>query len=659
MSIQQLIQEAGIVHAHVIDDAFDTVPGAELSPENVNVFLNSLSEEQFDNLAVIFGNPEAKEDEIIALLTTHEGTISLYNHRAQFGEAGGLVFEEFTSGLEPEKKRVGSLINALEGLGIICHTFGRDYEFNNHPEPQMLFVDLKLNERQIVIDEPINIVKVFRRHYPKAHPLVFLMSTATVALDANQEIFRDKCELLSTQFEILSKDMFTSLYDLELFLKHHVSVYSRLCKLQDNISAWGDALDTAKQKLLQVMRCLDLADYFVLHQNTVVLEQVPLGTYVTDLLLEYVAHEIEASNGVWAFAKDLDDWKVSELTRSRFNLKPIVGDIFSGNVLHAGSRIAAELERGRGPADGYFNLGDVFFNKKEDEKGSPKSALVVLSPACDLVRPSVLLERRGSILLCEGDVEELKPNSVLKDIDGLNPIVLRYPENSEKRYIISWQKKRPHIWRPEEILSFKDTTKAEWIHVGRIRPLYALQLQHIITSDLSRVGVQRPPELYVPYGLEVLVLNDDKWKVIVKNFGNDPTSAAISNNKGIHKMTFIVSDVVVRDTFSRLRKWVSTNTAKPSANLVQQIIDCKGVDSAIMYYVHQVLNDKRLLKQAHELIRDDIYPLRGRLPEGTGEEIYDSVIFALQGRESDNIYAGGKKREEGAKGVIVFRFMKI
>lgn len=654
MNIREIIQGAGIVHAHIVDDAFDIAPGAELRPELVQGFLDSLLDEQFDELAKLLGIPEANEDKLNSFLSTLDGTRSLFSHREKFGEAAESLFEEFTSGLEPENNRVKPLIDFLERLGIRCHTFGRYYDVDTtFPEPQMLFVDLKLNERQIDIGEPIRVVKALKKQYPQAHPLVFLMSSAAIALQANQEVFRDKCELLSTQFEILLKKMFTNPDELHLFLKHHFSVYPRLCKLQDHISEWGVALDTAKQKLLQVMRCLDLADYFVLHQNTVAVEQVPLGTYVADLLLEYVAHEIESSQGVWAFAKDLDNWKLKELTRSRFNLQPIVSDIFSGNVLHAGTRITAELDRGRGPSDGYFNLGDVFFNKAEMVQGQPKNAMVVLSPACDLVRPSVLLERRGSILLCEGDVEILKPTSALKEVDGLNPIVLRYPENSDNRFLITWQKKRPHIWRSVDIQSFEDPDKTEWTLVGRLRPLYALQLQHAITADLSRIGVQRPPDQYVPHGVEVLIVQNNRWNLILKPFKTDPTAAAFSLSKSAAKMTFVLSDVVVRAALSRLRIWIGSNSEDPTASLVQQVIDCSGVDSALMYHAH-VNNPSQ--KQTNS---DTIYPLLNLLPEGATEAVSNSVIFALHGRETDNKYAGGRTLLEGEKGAIVFRFLAI
>lgn len=659
MSLQDLVREAGILHAHLVDDAFDKVPGAELRPESLQTFVSSLNTQQFDELAAVLGMPEGNEDEILQFLNTYDGSISLYSHRAKFGEAADLLFEDFIAGLEPEKNRLAPLIDFLQGLGIECHTFGRDYQVDSTPEPQMLFVDLKLNEREIRLDEPVRVVKTLKERYQGAHPLIFLMSSAPVALQADQEDFRDKCCLLITQFEILPKRTFASSDDLGLFLKHHIGVYSQLCQLQAHVASWEHALDSAKEKLKRTLYSLDLPDYFVLHRNTVALEQIPLGTYVSDLLLEYVSHEIESSPEVWSFARYLDDWKLSDLTRSRFNVAPVVGDIFSANVLHAFPRIAAESDRGRGPANGYLNLGDIFFRREEIEQSKIKTAWVVLSPACDLVRPSVLQKRKASILLCEGEVESLKASTIPKEVDGLHPVILRHPPENGQQFIIWWQKKRPQIWRPEDLMGLENPAESQWTHVGRLRPLYALQLQHAVTSDLSRIGVQRPPDAYVPHGIEVLIAKANKWEMLVNTFRDDPTAGAISQNKGAQKLTFILSDVVVRETLSKLRNWVARNPEEPAADLLGRLPRCDGADRALMFHVHEI-RDKDLAKGDDSKASEAIFPLHAiRLPEGESQDIKESIVFAWQGREVDKHYGGGKQRLETAQGVLVFRYVRI
>ena len=654
-------------------------------------------------------------------LSTLEGAKVLYENRIKYGSPAELLFEDFSSGLGSESKRINLLIEFLKKIGIGYNTFGRDYNPAGKPEPQILFVDLKLNEREVRLEQPVKVVKKLKELYPQAHPLIFLMSSLHTSLIENREQFRIECELLTTQFEVLLKNKFQNEDDLALFLSHHINVYPQLRLLQAHILAWGMALDAAKQKLQETLRSLDLPDYFVLYSNTVTIEQVPLGTYVTDLLLEYIAHEIEASPGVSAFAKDLDCWKLSDITRLRFNVAPVVGDVFSANVLHAFPRIEAEADRGRGPKDGYLNLGDVFFVTEELEAQKVKTAYVVLSPACDLVRPDVLIQRKASIFLCEGEVAVLKPSTVLKEVDGLYPVILRYPYESGQQYTISWQKKRPQIWRYDQLELLRESAKPKFTHVGRLRPSYSLQLQHLVTSDLSRIGVQRPPDVYVPHGVEVLIADSGKWKLLIKTFREDPTAGAISHNKGARRQTFMLSDVLVREALKELREWIQRNPTKPGISKLKQLAEITGIDRSLISYVHEEVEQRDseihdlkpnvrgakythlVLKKHHSLYSSRkrykfrnrssnsrflrisnyrtkgldgkpsstgkssatsallIRPLLGadRLPNGSSNDIAESIIFAQQGRKVDDQFNGGKQIAAGIEGLLVFRFVKI
>lgn len=655
MNLNELVAQAEIVHAHVVDDAYDKALGAELRRESIETFIGKLETELYEKLLVIINLPDGGDEDIIASLMTFEGANILFENRANFGEPAGLLFEDFTAVLASEKGRIDLLTKFLEDNGIKCQTFGREYDPDEHPEPQILFVDLKLNEREVRLEQPIQAVKTLKERYPEANPLVFLMSSLKGPLSDYSEKFRIACELLTTQFEVLHKSKFDDYDDLSLFLMHHVTVYPLLCQLQSHVLAWGNALDVAKEKLKRTLRSLDLPDYFVLYNNTVALEKVPLGTYVSDLLLEYVAHEIEASPGVSAFAKDLDSLKLDQISRVRFNVAPVVGEVFSANVLHAFPRIAAESERGRGASDGYLNLGDIFFINKELKTAAVNTAYVVLSPSCDLVRPDVLKERNASIFLCQGDVKILKPSAVLKEVDGLHSVILRYPYEGGPQFVISWQKKQLLVWRSEDIEGLKCGDKSEYRHVGRLRPLYALQLQHLVTADLSRVGVQRPPDVYFPHGIEVLIANNGKWKLLLDTFREDPSAGAVSHNKGAHKITFMLSDVLVRETLGELRRRFKSLPENSELDRLKQAIAHAGVDRSLMAHVH-VFEQKEVAVAG---TKDVILPLKGRLPEGTSLDIVESVVFALQERTFDNQYGGGKAVKEGNQANLVFRFVKI
>jgi len=645
---QGAVANAGITDVHIVDDAFDPVPGAGLEDLAIHTFFAAIDEGQFDAIAALLGVLGAGEEDVLSRLRTPEGAAALYEQRAEYGAPAELLFEDFSNATSPERNRLEPLIDFLRDLGIRCHKFGREYVLNGEPAPQVLFVDLKLNENQIILEEPIQVVRKMRANYPDAHPLVFLMSAQEQALKADRDTFRDRCELFSSQFEDLPKRTIAQPAALERFFEHHVDAYPRIVALQRHVGSWSTAMTTAQKKLEATLRQLDLADYFVLH-NTASADGVRLGGYVTDLLLEYVAHQIEASENVGAFAKELDSWDVSKLTRSRFNIAPLVADIFAANVLHAVERLNWERELGLGPSNGFLSLGDVFFLRQEVANGPIKTATVVLQPACDLVRPGDIIYRQATILVCPGRVKPLTGATELITVDGLDPVILRYPPRTASQHVIEWQKKRPFYWPYTELERLKKPETHEWVHVGRLRPLYALQLQRAVTADLSRVGTQRRPAPYVPHGVEVLVPKDGKWTTLL-TYANDPSAGAISDDKGDKNKTFILYDGVIREACERLQIWIDDNAGQAATAMLTRLLGCPEAIRALMYHKASTAPDVK---------KNTVFPLaRVALPENQRGQLDNSVVLAVK-RDEDKRYGSGQDLPAGERAVVVFRFVRI
>ena len=86
MTLKELVAQVGIAHAHIVDDAFDVLPGAGLQDAAIHTFLAGLEGEQFDAAAVLLGIPGADEDRIVERLRTQEGAAALYEKREPFGQ---------------------------------------------------------------------------------------------------------------------------------------------------------------------------------------------------------------------------------------------------------------------------------------------------------------------------------------------------------------------------------------------------------------------------------------------------------------------------------------------------------------------------------------------------------------------------------------------
>lgn len=648
MTLKDTVARVGITNAHVVDDAFDILPGAGLQDQAIHAFLGELDGEKFDALAIDLGVPGGSEDMLVERLRTQEGAATLYANRTPYGQSVDQLFQDFTNVIGPERNLLTPLIDALEGLGIKVYKFGRDYSLGGEPEPQMLFVDLKLNEDRIRIEDPIGVVRKMRDYYHHATPLVFLMSAQEGSLKADREKFRKLTELFSSQFEDIPKRKIDRPEALDRILEHHIRVYPQIVALQRHVKAWGQVMSAAKDRLEETLRHLDLADYFVLG-NTATADGAKLGGYVTDLLLEFVAHQVEGAVEIGDFAKELDSWNLKDFTRSRFNIEPLVADIFAANVLHSADRLQWEKDCGLGPSNGILSLGDVFFLRAEVECGSIRSAAVVLQPACDLVRPEVLKERKATIFLCSGDVSALKASTVIETVDNLDPVILRYPPKGEARYVIEWNRKRPFHWSYEELERLKTPDTYEWVHVGRLRPLYVLQLQRAITADLSRVGTQRRPHPYVPHGVQLLVPKNNKWQTLL-DYGSEPSAGAISDDRGNHKKTFILNDVLIREAFEKMQDWLKGNATQPAAETIQRIFQYPEAIRALMY--HPVDTSPEVKDQV-------VYPLVSiTFPAEQQSALQHSLAFAVQ-RDQDKHLSSGKTLAEDETAVIVFKFIRV
>lgn len=643
MSLRDIAAAAGVKHAHIVDDAFDTIPGAGLADGAISTFLSSIDETQFNRMLEILGIPDGNEDLATARLRTADGAATLFGSKVEFGEFANLLFESFLAATQPEQDRLKPLLDYLAAEGIGISKFGRAYDAGAEPAPELLFVDLKLNENAIVLEEPIRVVQKAREMYPGTHPMVFLISAQDQTLDARRVEFRDRCTLFASQFECLSKGAIRDKRMLEQFLEHHIEAFPHVTRLGKHAKAWESAIESAKTTFLAGMRRMDIPDYFTLH-NSAKADDVTLGTYVSELLLGYVANEIEGSSAVAEFAKDLDGWTLESVTRSRFSIEPTVAEIFSANVIFPPARLAADVSRGLGPPNGYLTFGDIYVPRSEAIGGKPKLAIAIITPDCDLVRPASLQSRKASVLLCEGVVEPFKPTTTLLGQSlGLDKVLLKIPADGPT-YAIDWYKKRLSTWSYDKIDEMVKGSNSAWIQVGRLRVAYALQLQQAVLSDLGRVGTARTPVLYVPHGLMVCVPKGGKWIALTNSYSNDPSAGAVAIDRSIHKRHFVVSDMAIRHIMQELRKWLSKNAGEPAAALLTSL---QMSDEAVRALMFPTIDVEGLSKASAPM-----FPLHSVAGLET------SVVFAIQ-RDEDQLLNANREWNQTMGAVLLLRFVRL
>lgn len=654
MTLGNIFKDNGVQCAHIIDDAYNKEPIIKLSPGKAQVFIDALEQADFDLVCELLEIKGANDTTLVNALSDTESVAKLFQARKSLEPNSNLLFGEYLLEQQAKLNQVIPLIELLQEHGIDCGTYGSDYDLNDgSSEPQLIFIDLRLREEgPVQVDDAIAAFNKLRNTHQNCLPFVFLMSSLSTALTEHREQFRKQASLFASQFESLEKNCFQDRADLEAILKQYVRVLPQLRNLHQHVEGIGDAVNQTAMRVTQELRNLDLADYFVLHRNTVSIEKVGLGTYISDLILEYFVHQLENTPQIWDFAKALDGWTIEELPRSRFGLTPAAGNIYSGNLLHAEVRLEREVERQLGPEQGHFYLGDIFFAAKEFNEKRPTKALVIATPACDLVRPTKLRER--TIFLCEGTVKSVTAASVPAGQNGLASVVMPNPKDSSKQLIINWNNKKLHTWHAEEIDKFQNTEESDWIRVGRLRPLYALQLQHAITADLSRIGVQRPPSMLIPHGIDVFVRGSEKWIQLYGDERTEPTAAALSDTEDGKKTIFIISDSTVRKIRQKLITWLEKNSTATTNPLLTKIVKISDFDQRLMYLEQEVPQNKLTGKPI------DItgYAMQGS--NELSETERNLVAFTRPGKPSLYLgLAGGQSPTDEQAAFLVIKFIKI
>jgi hypothetical protein len=554
--LKETLRSSGVNCIHIIDDAFDQRPSCPLSAEKAQGVIDRLTPETLAVLKTELELPEhADAEAYLDALQDIDKYQRLYGRREQLGGTWNLLYDDYETQQKGKLQQLQPLLDKLSECELDVQHFGADYPVNGSKLPQVVFVDLKLKEdgaHAVTATDAVNIIQKLRAVH-NCKPFVFLMSSLPTPLRDEREDFRKSAKLFASQFEALDKRLFTQAEELGDVLSRYLKVLPKLVELEGHFDEIRNAMATAADNVMTTLRSMDLADYFTLFHNTTAVEKVGLGTYFAELLLEFFAQRLEGSQAIWSLATTLDKFELKELPRSRFSLSAAAGEIYSANMVHADARLEMEKARALGPVDGFFYLGDIFFPAKNYNEVAPSQAFAIITPACDLVRPKELLKR--SIMLCEGSVKVVGPTDIPTATDALPDVVMPHPTNSKKQLLVTWRKKKLHVWHKDDMEAFKDPAKCAYIRAGRLRPLYALQLQHAITADLSRIGTQRPPSLLQHYGIQCYISKDGTWQEIDLGEAANPTAAGLSTSvreDGEEWAIFVIADSNINNIRQKL-----------------------------------------------------------------------------------------------------------
>lgn len=497
-NLSDTLSAAGIRKALIVDDAYDASPVAsDLAHESSewDIFFADVNDADRGVLRSIY--PKYEQLSADQLRGADEFVAALWRERLRVrSELIGPLFQRYVESRDLDLERLAKLQAQLAGHGLECKTIGREF-ITDALTADLIFMDLFLGSSQTAEDQQASIKGVFqvieqRRNSP---PLLVLMSNST-RLERDGPIFRDGSGLFESNFEFIGKRQLEEERYVERRLYSLAYHYKDSLKLVKFVNAWKAGISRAGENVSRMIQKLDLSEHAIIQRLLLDLEGQPTGSFFVELLDRVLLHEVEGDRATIDAAQDLN-------TLARDAWPPHHGQdaLDLQDLVHRSQFQNVERLRLKGDDSNPVVLGDVLRRKRQTGPPSVSTeasgggwpgamvgvdeVLVVLTPACDLVRLEP--DKAQSILLLVGKLEPLASSEWYPT--GSSP-ELRTPVvvlDGNRRFSINWNTKHFDTIQPKELVKALASEGGVEI-IARLRETHALELQQRLLSTLGRVG---------------------------------------------------------------------------------------------------------------------------------------------------------------------------
>lgn len=419
---------------------------------------------------------------------------------ARLGEVSG-------DGLQmiEEYRAFQRLLGDLEKLATevkVCDPFGEIPDLTSY---ELVLLDYYLEgpskggERAIQIASSIKA----QRGRPDDQQIVLMSSLERVRELRGQ--FRNDTKIAGSAFAFVGKrDL-----DESWKIKAHLGMLERARPYAPAFvnyrGALDEALGKAREGLLDIVDDLDIGDYAFLQSHALMNDGHPLGDYVFWLLSSHLMALAFESAEMRERQHALDKLKfvgetftASEPSTEVANL--LHSALVSQNIGPLGAHPLADLD-GAFSSFPLVQLGDVFFDAERT------MAVVVMSAACDLAFSPVAErqpETETPVMLVPGTTTKLRKGPV--NADGITDGIV----HRQEVYRIEWTFRN---YRSVELGKIEVWLKDHGFDLNnrdRLRPIFALKLQHEFGAHLLRVGPPVLPPMTIPATGKIFVCDPDR-----------------------------------------------------------------------------------------------------------------------------------------------------
>lgn len=503
MTVSELLVDRNLTTALIIDDAYDTQPLAKDlagDDEAWNTFIADISPQREVIVEIFPGYQHMTSDE---LRTSDAFVSAMWRSKDAIGEEiWSTLFDDYSRASAGDRNFLKALEEKLKALGINCVPSGRQLPPDAQQVP-LIFADLFLGATQDANDvsESVNKLRALLKGREDNPPVVILMSRSQRLMDRTAD-FRDRAGLLGALFRVSSKEGLITDSNLEKLLRRMAQHRPDALRVAKFLKSWEDGLDEAKRQFMVSVRRLDLSDYVQVRQVLLNFEGQPLGSYLLDIFDRVLQYEIEGNSGTIIAAEDLNNidpesYAVPYIARSadlqhlvyrtiaqnpeRLKVRATDCDapVGFGDLLVATQTSSPDLKEVEGKA------GDSQACTATAQEKLP-DALLVLTPACDLVRDG----GASRVLLVGGIISPLDPRSWnYKESPAPKTPILEIDTNH--RVWIKWNVKDLRMLKPNEIAALLKEGGPYKV-TARLRESNALEIQQKVLSSMGRIGLLAP-----------------------------------------------------------------------------------------------------------------------------------------------------------------------
>ena len=496
-----VVQLDGVSAIAVIDDAFEPVSSLKLPAQEDSAVLSLLTDLNEPN--VVEDLAQYGIDQEALRREPYKAIEALTSPERDLGEAYA-VLAGVSATLEryiAERHTMRRIVEAMRkatGCQVVEFTPKEKLQVQ---DKQLIFIDYYLEKDKVngeLAEEIAN--QIEKDRVPGCMQQIVLMSSVE-NVRTFRKTFRRSTGVQGSAFSFVAKaDL-----DEPWKVRAHLKMFSRALPysqvIGEYVASAKESVERAGIRLIEVLDDLDLGDFAYIQKLSLHADGHPLGDYLSWLFSSHLAalafeHELREQQA------KVDKVEFDEVLISPVEPSTVVAMLyhdaqFARNVGPLGPHPRAVVEGEFGDVP-LVRLGDVFLDKERTK------AVVVLSADCDLAFAPIAERspnRSTPVLLVEGEPQRIdfaQETSGDSATQGLG--------HGSEVYRIDWKFKSYRTVSLETLESCLVEIGVDVSERERLRPLYALKLQHDFGKQLLRAGLPVMPPFRKEVGGEIL-----KW----------------------------------------------------------------------------------------------------------------------------------------------------